>query len=152
MPTSQILRVGNSDRKLSTIVTTQIAPPAVNPINITPRLGRETSNHVVNGCATKSATSMTILSQVIYDSVPIDRTPCSVTKWLIRFLGVTSKAGFQTWQATGAMRRPPISVNSSAARSSITISAPDFVLRSMVEDGAAITKGILCAWARRAKA
>ena len=54
-----------------------------------------------------------------------------------RFAGVTSKAGFLTLISTGAVLRSPKAVTSSGARSSIIISAPVGVFRSIVEAGQA---------------
>ena len=50
--------------------------------------------------------------------------------------GVTSKAGFETAVPAGACARPPKRATSSAARSSIGISAPLAIAWSIVEEGA----------------
>jgi hypothetical protein len=68
-------------------------------------------------------------------------TPFSVMIPAIRHAGVTSKEGFQTPMPSAATRAPRTCVISSAGRSSMTMSAPFFVLGSSVDTGAATKNG-----------
>src|SRR5262245_35690086 len=63
--------------------------------------------------------------------------PRSVMMPAIRWCGVTSKAGFQTFAPSGASCAPLMCVTSLACRSSIGIREPSGVFRSTVESGAA---------------
>lgn len=100
-----------------------------------------------------------------YPSEPLSTTPTSVIIASISDAGVTSKAGFHTSIPGAAMRivsifkgpvassstGPLIFVTSEAGRSSMTISSPDLVSRSIVVRGAATRNFTPWCFARTAK-
>ena len=64
-------------------------------------------------------------------------TPFSVMIAVTWSAGVTSKAGLAAGTPSGTMRRPPMTVTSSSALSSMGISVPFSKSRSKVVEGAA---------------